>query len=101
MKTKLLLLLLFSSVLLKAQSKTDSVKLAIIEYPDSTEMYLDVTRPYLFSNIDSAYLYLVKGLEVAQTNKNTYKSGRVYDNLGIYYGIQSKYDSSLSTTINR
>lgn len=94
-KTRLLLFLIFSSLLVNAQSKTDSVKLAINEYPDSTELYLKVARPYLFSNIDSAYIYLSKGLNAATKNQSTYELGRVYDNLGIYYGIQSKYDSAL------
>jgi ATP/maltotriose-dependent transcriptional regulator MalT len=94
-KHLLLLTLILAFNLTKGQSNVDSLKNAIGEYPDSTELYLKVARPYLFSNIDSAYLYLNKGLELAIKKGSTYELGRVYDNLGIYYGIQSNYDSAL------
>jgi DNA-binding CsgD family transcriptional regulator/Tfp pilus assembly protein PilF len=94
MRIKILLTFLLIPILLKSQTQADSLKLALVQYPDSTEIYLSIARPYLFSNIDSAGLYLNNGLEVANNNQNSYEQARVYDNLGIYYGIQSKYDSS-------
>ncbi len=95
MKLKFLAVLIFLSGGLSAQSKIDSVKVSLKKYPDSTELYLKVARPYLFSNIDSAKLYLSRGLESANKNQSKYELGRVFDNLGIYYGIQSMYDSAL------
>jgi len=94
-KFKILFLILAYSSLINGQTKLDSAKLEIAHYPDSTELYLKVARPYLFSNIDSASLYLKKALAVANKNRSSYEQGRVFDNLGIYYGIQSKYDSAL------
>ncbi len=95
MKTILQLLLLTASTLVIGQSKTDSIKVSIAQYPDSTELYLKVARPYLFNNSDSAYFYLTKGLVAANNNNSKYEQGRVFDNFGIYYGIQSKYDSAI------
>lgn len=95
MKLKTLFLLLFISPLLNGQTQTDSIKFSLAQHPDSTELYLKIARPYLFSNIDSARLYLNMGLGAATKNQSKYEQARVYDNLGIFYGIQSIYDSSL------
>ena len=95
MKIKILFILLSISPLLKGQTQTDSLKFALTRNPDSTELYLTIARPYLFSNIDSARLYLNMGLGAATKNHSSYERARVYDNLGIFYGIQSIYDSSL------
>lgn len=76
------------------QSKTDSLRLAINANPDSTELYLKAARPLLFSQLDSAYQYLLIAETLALKHQSLYEQARVYDNFGIYYGIQSKYDSA-------
>lgn len=91
----ILSLLVLSAPTLMGQSKSDSLKNDIQLYPDSTELFLQVARPYIFNNLDSAYHYLNLGRKAAQKNNDLYQQARVFDNLGIYYGIQSKYDSAM------
>jgi DNA-binding CsgD family transcriptional regulator/Tfp pilus assembly protein PilF len=95
MRIKILFILLLIANLVNGQSQIDSLKFSLTQYPDSTALYLAIARPYLFSDIDSARLYLNLGLDAATKNKSRFEQAKVYDNLGIFYGIQSIYDSSL------